>query len=703
MSSLSATLDELAAETTRLRRLARSLVRDSAAAEDLVQDAYVVAALHAPVDGRPLRPWLVRVLVNLTRMRGRSAHHRRAREHAVAELAAAPATPAELVGRLEVHRLLAGLVLELAPAAREVVLLHYVEGLSSIEIANRLGLAAGTVRWRLKQAIDELRERLDHREPNRAWLPALAAFAGPPPATGIALPWLVLAAIALLLGMAWLVVQVRSPAEPSVASRAPVHERSSASVALAEPSTPGGRSPGVSTAVPAPFAGSKRTVEGRVVDAQQRAVAGAEVTLDCQYGEAGDALPHTTSNARGGFTFEVDARCIAVVAATKDDRLGLGDAYPSSLHALPLVLVLAPKLALAVHVVDAETGAPIEGAVVATASRAAAAFRNSATTNHAGDAQLALPAPPRVGPQRLEMFGDVVARAPRHLPALAQTELGADRITPVVPTIRLARGIAIGGQLVGAGSYADATIEIVGPMASDGPVGDGVGWIRRKGDDAEPVAADGRFELYVKVPGRYWLAPHMQTLAASVEAETIVEVGAGGRDDVVIHLGPKTASGVAGLVVDPAGVPVAGATVTTPSGLMKPILTDARGQFAIPMGAGPYRILARSGALASEVVPIAMHHGQLIHLTIKLGPTGIAGVVVDRAGTPVAGADVWRNTNDTLGLGERTTSDAQGRFAFDLPRGDFVLSVRRSRDDDFEDDDDVHVTSGTHDVRLVVP
>jgi len=704
MPALSATLDELAADTTWLRRLARALVHDAATADDLVQDAYVVAAARAPGDGRPLRPWLVRVLVNLTRMRSRGARHRGAREHAVAELAAAPATPAELVGRLELHRLLAGLVLELSPAAREVVLLHYVEGLSSAAIGNRLGVAAGTVRWRLKQAIDELRDRLDHREPHRAWLPALAAFAGPRPATGVAVSWLVVAAIALVLGLAWIVVQVRAPAIARTAS--PTARPQRAAALAAQAMTPPSATPGGGLATAPPIGRVQRTVTGRVVDAQQQPVEGAAVTLDCQYGEGTEPLPATTSDARGGFTFEVDARCDAVLTAAKNGRLGIGDASPSPLVPPPVV-VLAPTVPLPVHVVDAATGAPLEGAVVTTASRAALAFRHSVTTNRAGDARLALPAAPRIGPQRIAMFGGVVVRAPGYMPAVANADLAPDRTTLMLGTIRLARGIAVSGQLLGAATYPGATIDVVGPMADDGPVGDGVGWTRRKGHDAEPVDPDGHFELTVLVPGRYWLAPHTATLSAMIEAETIVEVPAGGRSDVAIHVGPKEASGLAGVVVDASGAPVAGATVTTPGGLaMKPLATDANGRFTIPMGAGPYRILARTAGFESEILPIHMHHGQLLHVTLQLLPSGIAGVVVDHDGHPVPGADVWRNGADPAsgsGLGERATADAHGHFAFDVPRGTFVLSVRRSMDDDFDDTDDLSVVSGNHDVRLVVP
>jgi hypothetical protein len=53
--------------------------------------------------------------------------------------------------------------------------------------------------------------------------------------------------------------------------------------------------------------------------------------------------------------------------------------------------------------------------------------------------------------------------------------------------------------------------------------------------------------------------------------------------------------------------------------------------------------------------------------------------------------------------GRHVDADAQGRFAFDVPRGDFVLSVRRTRDDDFDDRDDRVVPGGSQGLRLVVP
>jgi hypothetical protein len=117
--------------------------------------------------------------------------------------------------------------------------------------------------------------------------------------------------------------------------------------------------------------------------------------------------------------------------------------------------------------------------------------------------------------------------------------------------------------------------------------------------------------------------------------------------------------------------------------------------------------LATRGELASAFTPVEIRdRDQNLELTLQLGPAGIAGVVVDLDGLPVPGADVWLNFccgKRRLIQGRRVEADAQGRFAFDVPRGEFVLSVRRSRDDDFDDRDDHVVSGGSRNVRLVLP
>src|SRR5258708_6432508 len=123
-----ARLSELTAEMAWLRRLARALLRNHDA-EDLAQDALLVATEQPPTDDRPLRPWLGRVLVNLVRMRARSRQRREVREAKSGGLVEPGPTPADLVQRVELQQLVAAEVLGLAEPYRSTVLLHYFEEL----------------------------------------------------------------------------------------------------------------------------------------------------------------------------------------------------------------------------------------------------------------------------------------------------------------------------------------------------------------------------------------------------------------------------------------------------------------------------------------------------------------------------------------------------------------------------------------------
>ena len=170
-----ADINELMSEMGWVRRLAQSLLRDPSEADDVAQEAWLVAHEQSP-DDRPLRPWLHRVVLNLVRMRARSNTRRRTRELAL-EPERMP-TSSELLERVETQRMLADEVIALREPYRSTIVLHYVEGLSSAEIARRLGIQPSTVRQRLKHALDELRERIRAREdgPKRGWLAALVPF-----------------------------------------------------------------------------------------------------------------------------------------------------------------------------------------------------------------------------------------------------------------------------------------------------------------------------------------------------------------------------------------------------------------------------------------------------------------------------------------------------------------------------------------------
>jgi RNA polymerase sigma-70 factor (ECF subfamily) len=133
----------------RAHRAAYLVVHDSAAAEDIAQEAFLAAirALDRFDRSRPFAPWLHRIVVN------RAIDWSRARAlRAEAELdeRAAPAARAELDDPT-----LAALA-QLSPEHRGVIVLRHLLEYTPGEIAELLDLPRGTVNSRLRRGLDEL-------------------------------------------------------------------------------------------------------------------------------------------------------------------------------------------------------------------------------------------------------------------------------------------------------------------------------------------------------------------------------------------------------------------------------------------------------------------------------------------------------------------------------------------------------------------
>lgn len=165
-------------------RAVRSILRREAEVEDVVQDAYCSAYLHlAEFQGRArFSTWLVRIAVNAALDRRRRRARIVALDPADEERLAARGGPTlggtdgrdpeEESARRELAHLLEKAIDDLAEPFRVVYMLRDVEGMSTRETAESLGLEANTVKTRLHRARSMLRERL-YRNIDRA---ALGAF-----------------------------------------------------------------------------------------------------------------------------------------------------------------------------------------------------------------------------------------------------------------------------------------------------------------------------------------------------------------------------------------------------------------------------------------------------------------------------------------------------------------------------------------------
>jgi RNA polymerase sigma factor (sigma-70 family) len=143
-------------------RVAYVITRSAADAEDAAQDGLVKAwrALGRFRADEPLRPWLLKIVVNEARNRRRSAgrrEHLALRAAAASSGEAAPSPEEAVLDAEQRARLLAALE-ELPDDAREVLACRYLLQLTEDETAAALDLRLGTVKSRSNRALERLRE-----------------------------------------------------------------------------------------------------------------------------------------------------------------------------------------------------------------------------------------------------------------------------------------------------------------------------------------------------------------------------------------------------------------------------------------------------------------------------------------------------------------------------------------------------------------
>ncbi len=158
----------------RLYRVARSVVGNDAEAEDVLQDAYVRAfsALNGYRGEASLATWLTRIVVNeaLQRLRHHKPHQLEAKApgdlQAFAEVIPFPLhaslpDPEITMAQREICALVEQAIDALPQEFRTVLVARTIEGMSTEETADALGLKAETVKTRLHRARQMLRAVLE--------------------------------------------------------------------------------------------------------------------------------------------------------------------------------------------------------------------------------------------------------------------------------------------------------------------------------------------------------------------------------------------------------------------------------------------------------------------------------------------------------------------------------------------------------------
>jgi RNA polymerase sigma-70 factor, ECF subfamily len=154
----------------RHNRLLFSLIlrvlRDRGESEDVLQEVFVRvwdrADTYSPALGTPLA-WLVRITRNraIDRLRSRQVRAHIADSYEDPPVATAPAgNPEQLARTAEHRRAIVAALDQLPPEQRTLIDAAYFDGFTQSELADKFGLPLGTVKTRIRTAMQTLRGAL---------------------------------------------------------------------------------------------------------------------------------------------------------------------------------------------------------------------------------------------------------------------------------------------------------------------------------------------------------------------------------------------------------------------------------------------------------------------------------------------------------------------------------------------------------------
>ncbi|HUQ05854.1 MAG TPA: sigma-70 family RNA polymerase sigma factor [Kofleriaceae bacterium] len=708
------TAEELLAHSGWLRALAVRLVGDADVAEDLVQETWIAAARRSPEARESLRPWLAKVLRDAFRMRARSEGRRSAREQAATLVGTAEPdevpTPESLVVRAQAQRRLVDLVLRLEEPYRSTVLLHYSEGVSLADIARAQGVPAGTVRWRMKTAVDQLRAWLDETGGRKQWvvtllaLPKGALVAQKTSKVAIAIVLLLLLAV----GAAVFVV-VRGKDDKRASNAAHNGGRGSGTTAGDPGGTagePGGAAVNVITAGTPPLEwfgqrGVKpRRVAGRVLTLDGKPVAGAAVELGSISTMGGLGVPPSVrTDAAGAFDF--GARMAASYTVTASAPGLTGDTRSVDLRdptiAPPpdhLELRLGPCDNAVFGTVRDASGGPVEGARVQWLSNSASgdgsdpslARGSSVLSSATGAYELCV-----VGGRKF-VVTEVTAEG--YGAIIYQTQVWGRRKLDFA----LVPEAIVVGRVIREDTrepVAHAAVALVS----------GQWGVERTAARGAVTGSDGTFRITNVAPGPHFLDAIADNLATARETPIIVEAG---QTSEPVELVLETRSVVRGTVVED-GKPVAGATITARVGDTRRPSADAvsqsDGTFVLDrVPRGTVRFFARPYDVEKPTtftVSKPEHDG--VVLSVK--PLGAIVGTVLRNGKPATGALIELQGMSSQELGP-IVSDGDGRFAArGLRPGKWVAFASSDRQGAFgRAKEDIELAAGeTKEVTIDMP
>lgn len=716
-------IEELLAHAGWLRRLAASLVRGGAAADDLVQDTWMAALEHPPHGDAPVRPWLARIAKNLALNRRRGDVRRADRESfASMQRDTSAPSPSHIAEEIEAQRTLADLVLALEEPLRTTVVLRYFRGLDASQIARLQRTPAGTVRWRLKQALDRLRDELDARFGRReTWCVAFGALLARDGTTAIATGAAAKSSMALggtimssgtKLGIVALFVAIGIgvwslwPSEPhthaDLAAAASRSEIAAVESALDDsgtnlPATGTRQSTAIAELVSAVRRDEPELVAmdccivGRVRDAEGRPIAGVKVTpgfdavedgivLDTRRGLVTRAEIKTSSD--GLFRVHVPAATPLQLSCSHPDYAPLTSASLFAGDTVELVLDKGATLAVSVRVKS--DGKPLPGALVRASIRGVesdgadprdASKPWSAELRTAADGSALWTVVPK-GPMNVVVTADGFADdgTDFDVNGTERAEISFE-LTRAGVLAGIVRDAATGDPIAGAnvgGRYMQSTT-----TTANGSF------------QLEIFPLDGRtHEVAVEAAGH---APaHVQVRFDETHRSDYLEIALQPELRIRGRLVDGTGQGVPRAVIACRGIVPTQPFVSTY--VDAHATSDAEGRFELGgLTKAVYRLIARAGDLAPAVTlfDATEADGSILDIgeVVMTQPSEIEGTVEDRpgdAGALIVRLHVERNARDassSLYHLSTTKPDKQGRFAFArLPAGRVELELVRVHD-----------------------
>lgn len=437
-------------------------------------------------------------------------------------------------------------------------------------------------------------------------------------------------------------------------------------------------------------------LEGQVLGADDQPVAGAMVAIDSNPPRS------AKSEADGSFSFDkLLPRAYTVVARAPGGVAGPVTARLSATSD-PIILRLKPASSVEVTVVAVADGKPLTGARVELRG----IDTQTGTTGADGVATIGGVVP----------GGYMVAgQASGFAPGYSWTQVAAGAATAQV-RLELRRGAPVAGRVVD-----PAGKPVAGAQVSFGGAS---AWSQQADPrrDGAVSGADGAFRFAALPAGTFRFEAHKDGFAPG-NSELVTLDGQSEKTGVEVRMAPPAT--LRGRVVSKGGQPAPGARVRAMVAANSMIWGDARQAFADDAGrfelAGLPRAklevvaIGESGTSAIENLDLTVAPFER-ELTLTLDIDGaIAGVVVDRAGEPIEGAQVvaWpdmaRGSMTTLrvrGFPQELT-DAGGRFAIrGLEAGEYDVRAVPPGATGGQSAflrDSVKAKTGTENLRIVLP